>query len=120
MTKILNIIIVVLMIALIATFIVSAVSMQGKTDKIAAAYALKREELLTRQQQIQDMIASLNSTLQSEIGRQQAVAAQLGTQTNSTMSAPTPIITPAPAVPTPPPAPVVVQPAPMPRVTRAS
>jgi hypothetical protein len=130
MTKIVNTIIGIILIALIATFIVSAVSLQGKTDTILSAYAARREELAGQQQRIQDMIAALNSTLQSEITRQQAVAAQLGIQTNNTASSPQPpisqptptVVTPTPTTPAPQvpaaPAPVVYQPSP--RVTRAS
>jgi len=121
MTKIFNAIIVVLMIALIAVFIVSAVSLQSNTDKILTSYSVKREELATKQQQLQDMIVSLNSTLQSEVEKQQVIAAQLGLQLNSTVSAPTPIVTTTPA-PVVTPAPIIAppQPVPTPRITRAS
>jgi len=118
MTKIFNAIIVVLMIALIATFIVSAVSLQSKTDKILSTYAARREELSTRQQQIQDMIVSLNSTLQTEVIKQQVIATQLGIKVNNTAITPSAnsVLTPPPAVVSQP-TPIVSTPVPQPVVT---
>jgi uncharacterized protein YxeA len=107
MTKILNAIIVVIMIALVATFIISAMSLQSRTDSILSTYSARREELAARQQQIQDMILSLNSTVQQEMGKQQALTNQittLGNQINSSIvaAASAPIVTPtAPTAPTP-------------------
>jgi hypothetical protein len=123
MAKILNTIIVMIMIALIATFIVSALSLQSKTDKILSTYSARREELAARQQQIQDMIVSLNSTLQAEMTNQQAIASDLGIKINSTISAPQPsqpVVNTNPVVSNPPPQPpVVTQPTPR-IITRAS
>jgi hypothetical protein len=120
MTKTINTLIIIAMIALVATFIISAISLQSKTDKVLTSYSARREELAARQQQIQDMIVTLNSTLQSEIERQQNISAQLGIQFNDTISAPkivanktSPSIS-TPTIPTPP---VVVK---KPVVTRAS
>lgn len=120
MTKIFNTIIVMIMIALVATFIISAISLQDKTDKILSTYSARREELAGRQQQIQDMISSLNSTLQSEIEKQQAIATQLDIKINETASAPKPGINQNTTVSTPvPPAPVPPKPKPI-VITRAS
>jgi hypothetical protein len=107
------------MIILIATFVVSALSLQNKTDKILSTYAVRREELAARQLQIQDMIISLNSTLQAEMMQQQAIATELGIKINNTIT--TPANTPAtPIASTPTPSPIVV-PQPVRRViTRAS
>jgi len=99
MTKILNTIIVVIMIALIATFVVSALSLQNKSNNILTTYAARREELAAKQQQIQDMIVSLNSTFQAAVSQQQALSSEI-----QTLGAPinTSLITPSmnvPAVP---------------------
>ena len=131
MTKTFNIIITVVMIILVAAFIVSAISLQSKTDQILSTYSARREELAAKQLQIQDMIVALNSTLQSEIGKQNVIATRLGTKVNTTVSTPQPVInqpTPPPVVTNPAPQPVVTQPTPPPpvvyqpppRVTRAS
>jgi len=111
MAKLINTIIVAVMILLIATFVVSALSLQSKTDKVLTAYSARSEELATKQQQIQDMIVSLNSTLQSQMEAQQVIATQLGVKLNTTIPAPVvqpsqPVSTPAPVVSTPPPQPV--------------
>jgi len=136
MTKILNAIIVVIMIALIATFIVSALSLQSQTDQVLSTYSARREELAARQQQIQDMIVSLNSTFQSAVSQQQALSTEIqkmGVQVNTTLITPSMNVPSAPvavaqqpAVSTPvvqtPAAPIVASPTP-PRsrvVTRAS
>ena len=124
MAKLINTIIVAVMILLIATFVVSALSLQSKTDKVLTAYSARSEELATKQQQIQDMIISLNSTLQSQMEAQQVIATQLGVKLNTTVPAPVvqpsqPVSTPTPVVSTPPPQPVPT-PQPMRRVTRAS
>jgi len=115
MSKILNGIIVVVMIALIATFVVSAVSIQSQTTNILSTYAARREELATRQQQIQDMILTLNATLQNEMINQQAIATELGIQVNNTnitppvnsVTAPPVIVPTTPVVSTPVQQPVV-------------
>ena len=117
MTKTTNIIIVALIIALITTFIVSAVAMQSKTDKTLSTYTARREELSAQQQQIQSMIISLNSTLQSEVEKQKIVSDKLGVKSNYTAAAPV-ITEPTPAVVQP--TPVVTTPTPTRRVTRAS
>jgi uncharacterized protein YxeA len=120
MTKILNAIIIVVMIALIATFIISAVALQNKTDKVISTYSARREELASRQQQIQDMIISLNSTLQSEVGRQQNISAQLGIKFDNVKATPPASVPVTPAV-TQAPTPQVVVPTPVKRVvTKAS
>ena len=111
MAKLINTIIVAVMILLIATFVISALSLQSKTDKVLTTYSARREELATKQQQIQDMIVSLNSTLQSQMEAQQVIATQLGVKLNTTIPAPVvqpsqPVSTPAPVVSTPPPQPV--------------
>ena len=121
MAKIFQTIIVVLLIALVATFIVSAVSLQSKTDKILTTYAARREELAARQLQIQDMIVALNSTMQTEAVNQQALATELGVKINNTVVAPPVVVPTTPVVSTPvqqTPPPVVTQP--IRRVTRAS
>jgi uncharacterized protein YxeA len=119
MTKILNTIIIIVMIALIATFVVTAISLQNKTNQVLTQYSARREELATRQQQIQDMIVSLNSTLQAETIKQQEIAAQLGVQINTTAITPLVTVPTTPVASTPTPqAPVIPQP--RPRVTRAS
>ena len=97
MTKILNAIIITVMIALIAVFIVSAISLQSKTDKVLTQYSAKREELAAKQQQIQDLIVSLNSTLSAEAVKQQQIATQLGITINTTTIAPLTTISTTPA-----------------------
>jgi hypothetical protein len=120
MTKIFNAIIVVIMIALIATFIVSAMAMQTKTNNILTAYSARREELAGRQQQIQDMIVSLNSTLQSEIANQRVLANELGVKINETVSAPKPVVNTTTTTTKPVVIPSPVVSTPKPRVTKPS
>lgn len=128
MSKVLNIILVALMVVLVATFLVFAISLQTKTDKVLSQYAIKREELAGRQQQIQDLVATLNSTIQTEVQNQKVIADALNvtlkttnvtppknvttTSTATTSAATTPKTTTVQSQPAPAPAPV--------RVTRAS
>jgi len=116
MAKVLNAIIVVVMIALIATFIVSALSLQNKTDQILSTYSAKRDDLAARQQQIQDMIVSLNSTFQAAVSQQQSLSTEIqnmGVQVNTTLITPSmnvPIAPTASVVNSQPSAPVVSTP----------
>jgi len=127
MTKALNIIIVLAMIALITTFVVSAISLQTKTDNILLQYSVKREELATKQQQIQDIIATLNSTIQTESNNQKIMAQKLNvTLQNTTVALPTTVdntvtktTTTTVTTPNPAPAPVISTPR-IRRVTSAS
>ena len=116
MTKILNVAIVLVMIAVVVTFVVSAISLQNKTDKILSQYSVRREELAGRQQQIQNLIITLNATVQSESENQKILAEQLGialkdinatlpnvtTVTNKTNTTINIVSTPTPVVPKPP------------------
>jgi len=116
MAKVLNAIIVVVMIVLISTFIVSALSLQNKTDQILSTYSAKRDDLAARQQQIQDMIVSLNSTFQAAVSQQQSLSTEIqnmGVQVNTTLITPSmnvPIAPTAPVVNSQPSAPVVSTP----------
>jgi hypothetical protein len=100
MTKTLNIILVLAITVLITSFVVMAVSLQKKADLVLSQYSIRREELATKQQQIQDIVLTLNSTLQMELENQRTIAEQIDTtlkninatainKTNITASAPT-------------------------------
>jgi hypothetical protein len=96
--------------------IAMAIYQNEKTKEASATYSARKEELMTRQQQLSFMIEQLNSTLQADLNRQETLAAQLSNLTNEKITLQqAKIITPAPA-PVPAPAP---KPTPI-RVTRAS
>ncbi|MGV8086945.1 MAG: hypothetical protein ACP5N1_04910 [Candidatus Woesearchaeota archaeon] len=96
MTKVLNAILVILMIAVIATFVVTAISLQNKTEKVLSEYSIRREELAGKQQQIQDLVMTLNSTIQTESEKQQVLSEQIAVtlkNINATLPNKTAIVT---------------------------